>query len=84
MKRIEYTPQGGVCAKKMLIEMDGSVIRSVRVEGGCHGHTQAVSLLMPGMEAAEAIKRLQHIDCKGRGTSCPDQLAHALKQVVES
>ena len=54
--------------------------KSVRFEGGCHGNTQGIGLLTRGMQAADVIARLEGIDCKGRGTSCPDQLATALEQ----
>ena len=54
----------------------------MRFIGGCDGNTQGVSRLVEGMEVNEAIKRLEGIDCRGRGTSCPDQLSMALKEAV--
>lgn len=50
---------------------------------GCMGNTQGVAALVEGMEVEEVIKRLKGIDCGGRGTSCPDQLAKALEQYLE-
>ena len=68
-----------VCSSQIDIELEGDVIRSVRFTGGCHGNTQGVSILCEGMKKEDVIARLEGIDCKGRGTSCPDQLARALK-----
>ena len=70
-----------VCSKQIDIELAGDVIRSVRYTGGCHGNTQGVGALVAGMQKDEVIARLDGINCKGRGTSCPDQLARALKQL---
>ena len=50
---------------------------------GCHGNTQGVAKLVEGMDIHEVIKRLKGINCNGRGTSCPDQLAQALEQYLE-
>lgn len=61
------------------IELDGETIRSVVFTGGCHGNTQGIAALVSGMRAEEAIARLEGINCRGKGTSCPDQLARALK-----
>ena len=72
---------GQVCSRQIDIETDGEVIRQVRYTGGCSGNTQGVAALVAGMKIDEAIARLEGIDCNGRGTSCPDQLARALKQL---
>lgn len=79
MKTIEYIPKG-VCSRKIDIEVDGDTVKSVRFTGGCSGNTQGVASLVKGMKVEEVIKRLQGIDCGGRGTSCPDQLAKALSE----
>ena len=55
----------------------------IRFLGGCSGNTQGVAALVEGMDVNEAIKRMDGIDCAGRGTSCPDQLAKALKLYLE-
>lgn len=72
---------GQVCSRQIDIETDGEVIKQVRYTGGCNGNTQGVAALVAGMKIDEAIARLEGIDCNGRGTSCPDQLARALKQL---
>ena len=75
--------QKGVCSMQMNIEVEENIIKSVEIIGGCAGNTQGVSALVAGMHIDEAIKRLKGIDCRGRGTSCPDQLAIALEQIKE-
>ena len=70
----------GTCSRQIDIELD--IIRSVRFTGGCDGNTQGVAALVRGMKVEEAIARLEGIDCRGRGTSCPDQLARALRQAL--
>lgn len=72
---------GQVCSRQIDIVTDGEMIKQVRYTGGCNGNTQGVAALVAGMKTDEAIARLEGIDCKGRGTSCPDQLARALKQL---
>ena len=64
------------------IEVNDGIIDSVQFMGGCNGNTQGVSALVRGMKVEEAIKRLEGISCNGRGTSCPDQLAKALKEAL--
>ena len=70
-----------VCSEQIDIEMEDDVIRRIRFTKGCHGNTQGICALCAGMRKADVIARLEGIDCKGRGTSCPDQLARALKQL---
>lgn len=72
----------GTCSRQIDIELDNDIIRSVRFTGGCDGNTQGVAALVRGMKVEEAIARLEGIDCRGRGTSCPDQLALALRQAL--
>ncbi len=79
-KFIEYTPYG-VCSHRIEIYIDNNRIREVTFIGGCHGNAQGLSALLQGMEVEEAIRRLEGIDCNGKGTSCPDQLARALRQL---
>lgn len=76
-----YKPQG-VCSQKMEVELDGGVIRSVRILGGCNGNLQGISRLVEGMRAEDAIERLRGIRCGFRSTSCPDQLSQALTQAL--
>ena len=76
-----YKPQG-VCSQRMEVELDGGVIRSVRILGGCNGNLQGISRLVEGMRAEDAIERLRGIRCGFRSTSCPDQLSQALTQAL--
>lgn len=70
-----------VCSEQIHIETEGDVIRSIQYFKGCHGNTQGVASLCAGMKVGDVIARLDGIDCHGRGTSCPDQLARALKML---
>ena len=74
----------GVCSQEIQFEIDGDTITSVKFIGGCSGNTQGVARLVAGMKVEEAISRLDGIKCGFRPTSCPDQLAKALKQYVAS
>ncbi len=80
MKTIHYMPRG-VCSREMEIDLDqNDVIQAVRVVGGCNGNLQGISSLLVGMKREEAIARMEGIHCGSKSTSCPDQLAQALKQ----
>ncbi len=79
METITYLPQG-VCSKQMEIDLEDGVIKEVRIKGGCNGNLQGISSLLVGMTKEDAIRRLNGIHCGPRATSCPDQLAQALKQ----
>ena len=79
MHTITYRPRG-VCSRNMEIDVEGDVIQSVRVEGGCSGNLQGICYLLKGMTVEEAVARMEGIRCGGKPTSCPDQLAQALKQ----
>ena len=79
----DYQPRG-VCSRNIHVELDGDVIRSVKFTGGCHGNTQGVAALAQGMKVGDYIARCKGINCAGKGTSCPDQLAKALEQALES
>ena len=72
----------GVCSYEMIIEVEGDTIKKVTIEGGCAGNTIGVSRLVEGMKIEEAIKRLKGIPCGMKGTSCPDQLARALEEII--
>ncbi len=79
IKKITHTC-AGTCSRQIDIELEEGIIRSVAFTGGCHGNTQGLSALVRGMTAEEVAGKLAGIDCKGKGTSCPDQLARALQQ----
>ena len=81
MKQYTYTTKG-TCSRAIEITVnDESIIESVKFIGGCCGNTQGVAALVKGMSVEEAISRLSGIKCGPRPTSCPDQLATALKEM---
>ncbi len=80
IQKITY-PCVGTCSQRIEIELEAEIIRKVAFTGGCDGNTQGIAALVKGMRIEDAIARLEGIDCRGRGTSCPDQLARALRQV---
>ena len=83
MKTIEYIPQN-VCAQKMVISVEDNIVKHVEIVGGCHGNRQAVAKLVEGMSVDQVIEKLEGIPCRGSRTgltSCPDQLAKALKSL---
>ncbi len=73
-----YRPRG-VCSQKMDFELEDGKILSVRVTGGCDGNLKGISQLLVGMDIDEAIRRMEGIRCGFKPTSCPDQMAKALK-----
>jgi len=79
METITYQPKG-VCSRHMEIDLENDVIQAVRIQGGCNGNLKGISALLVGMTREEAIARMDGIHCGPRATSCPDQLAQALKQ----
>lgn len=81
MKSYSYKTKG-TCSRYINFESDGQTVHNVQFGGGCNGNTQGISKLVEGMRIERVIELLQDIDCNGRGTSCPAQLAEALKQVV--
>ncbi len=77
-----YKPKG-VCSRSISLEIDDDkTIKSVSFVGGCNGNTQGLCSLVKGMKAEEVIARLKGINCNGRGTSCPDQLAKAIEEAI--
>jgi len=78
-RRIAVETSELVCSSRIDIVINGETISEVSFMGGCGGNTRGVAALCKGMKVKDAIARLEGIDCAGRGTSCPDQLARALK-----
>lgn len=78
MEKITYITKN-VCSRQIELEIDGDTIVSCKFIGGCSGNTQGVAALVKGMKVDDAIARLEGIRCGFRPTSCPDQLANALK-----
>lgn len=74
----------GTCSTQIKLDMDGDIIKAVSFTGGCNGNLQGISKLVEGMKAEDAIARLEGIKCGSKPTSCPDQLAQALKEAINS
>lgn len=78
--KISYTPIG-VCSKQINIEVDDDgIVQDVQFIGGCNGNLKGIGALVKGMTVEEVIKKLENITCGYKSTSCPDQLAKALKE----
>ena len=71
----------GTCSSSVTVTYEGDIVKDVSFMGGCHGNTQGVAALCKGRSIDELISILKGIDCRGRGTSCPDQLAQALEEI---
>ena len=78
---MDYQPKG-VCSRQIHFDIIDNKVRSVSFQGGCNGNLQGISLLIDGMGVNEAISRIDGIRCGFKQTSCPDQLAQALKLAV--
>ncbi len=74
-----YYPRG-VCSKQIELELKDGKIEHIDVVGGCAGNLGGICALLKGADARETIEKLRGTDCRGRGTSCPDQIALALEQ----
>lgn len=79
VRTVVFKPCAYVCTKQITVAVKGNIVESVEFVRGCSGNAQGVGALIKGMTVDEAIKRLSGINCAGRGTSCPDQLARCLK-----
>ncbi len=77
----EYIPRG-VCSRKMVFEIEDGVIKSLEVIGGCNGNLKGISSLVTGMKPEDVIARLEGITCGSKPTSCPAQIAEALKKYL--
>ena len=77
----DFRPKG-VCSRLMRVEVEDGIIRKVEVQGGCSGNLQGISRLLVGMPVQQAIERMEGVRCGGKPTSCPDQLAKALRQAL--
>lgn len=73
----------GVCSREIHIEVNADgIIKSVKFVGGCAGNAIGISQLVQGMQARDVIQKLEGIKCGRKNTSCPDQLARALKEII--
>ncbi|GAA0069106.1 TIGR03905 family TSCPD domain-containing protein [Clostridium sardiniense] len=71
----------GVCSTEIHVDVENNIIKSVEFIRGCPGNLFGISSLVKGMNIDEAILKLEGIKCKDKSTSCPDQLANALKEI---
>lgn len=79
VETIQYRPRG-VCSRAMEIDVEDGVVLAFRFVGGCNGNLKGIGQLLKGMKVEEVIRRLEGTTCGGKLTSCPDQIAQALKQ----
>lgn len=81
MERFTYQTKG-VCSRSIDIEIEDGIVMNVEYHGGCSGNTQGVAALVRGMRVTDAVERLSGIRCGFKNTSCPDQLATALREYL--
>lgn len=74
----------GTCSMWIDLELDGDIIENVRFHGGCDGNLKGISTMVKGMKAQDVINKLEGIRCGFKSTSCPDQLAKALKEILSN
>lgn len=79
IETIQYQTSG-TCCKLMYLQIQDDVVLNAEFMGGCNGNLQGIKSLIKGMKISEIIEKLQGIDCNGKGTSCPDQLAACLME----
>ena len=82
MKQYTYYPQGTCSSRIDFIMDDEDVLRDVQFTDGCNGNLQGISALVRGMKVSDVIGKLQGIRCGYKNTSCPDQLATALREAM--
>lgn len=75
--KFEYFPKG-TCSKKIVLDIENNIINSFEIEHGCNGNLKGIKNLITGMNIDDVISKFEGIDCNGKGTSCPDQIAKAL------
>ena len=80
--QFEYQTKG-TCSRSILFEVEDGKVKNVQFIGGCHGNLQGISKLVEGMDVNEVIEKVEGIHCGMKTTSCPDQLAQALKKAKE-
>ncbi|MBR5336899.1 MAG: TIGR03905 family TSCPD domain-containing protein [Lachnospiraceae bacterium] len=74
----------GVCSQQIDMDLDGDLVRNVVFTGGCHGNLQGIGILVDGMKVDEISRKLTGVKCGSKDTSCPDQLARAVKKAYEA
>ena len=78
----EYKTKG-TCSLRIIFDIDDGIVRNVQFIGGCNGNLQGISKLVEGMDAEKVIEKIQGIRCGMKPTSCPDQLATALREALQ-
>lgn len=81
LRKASFLTCGVTCSTQIDVETEGDTIRRVQIVNGCDGNTRGLARLCIGRKVQDVIGLLEGIDCRGRGTSCPDQLARALKKL---
>ena len=79
--KIEYKTQG-TCSRQINITVEDGVVQNVEFLGGCNGNLKGISQLVKGMKVEDVIEKLENTKCGFKDTSCPDQLAKALRQAL--
>lgn len=79
--KYEFTPSG-VCSRKIYLDVEDGIVNDVQFIGGCHGNLQGIGALVKGMPVEDVVERLSGIRCGMKPTSCPDQLAKALEELI--
>lgn len=82
MEHFDYRPRG-ICPMKISFDLEGDTVHNVCFQGGCNGNLQAISRVVEGMTAQQIERLFSGISCSGRGTSCSDQLATAVRKALE-
>lgn len=78
----EYKTKG-TCSQRIIFEIEDGKLQNVQFIGGCNGNLKGISALVQGMDVNEVIERIEGIHCGMKATSCPDQLAQALKEATK-
>lgn len=73
----------GTCSSRIDFELEDDILKNVQFTGGCNGNLKGISSLVEGMKAEDVIKKLEGTKCGFKQTSCPDQLANALKAALQ-
>lgn len=82
METFVFKPKG-VCSNEMRFEMDGDIIRSVQIAGGCAGNLLGISRIIKDKKIGEVLEAFSGVRCGSKSTSCPDQISKALKEYAE-
>lgn len=82
MKELDYITHG-TCSVKIHLSIEDGKVQEVSFLGGCNGNTKGICSLVKGMKCEDVLERLDGITCGDKGTSCPDQLCHAIRAIQE-